>query len=87
MFTSDQVAKILQLSTNTVYELIKKGEIAAKKYGKVYRIPASALSFALTGLDYDLYLAEQEDIKHLPEINAAISEIRSRRWKKARASL
>lgn len=83
MFTPDQVAKILQLSTNTVYELIKRREIAAKKYGKVYRIPASALSFALTGLDYDLYLAEQKDLKNLPQINKALSELRAERWKKA----
>lgn len=82
MFTPDQVAQILQLSTNTVYDLIKKGEITAKKYGKVYRIPASAMSFALTGLDYDLYLAEQKDLKNLPQINKALSEVRSERWGK-----
>ena len=86
MFTPDQVARILQLSTNTVYELIKKGEIAAKKYGKVYRIPPNALSFALTGLDYDLYLAEQEDLKHLPRINRALAEARAELWGPKRKS-
>src|SRR3989344_5589630 len=43
-YTPEQVAKILQLSKNTVYQLIHKGEITAKKIGKVYRIPADALS-------------------------------------------
>jgi len=86
-YTPDQVAQILQLSTNTVYELIKKGEIVAKKLGKVYRIPASSISFALTGLDYDIYMAQKEDEKHLPKINKLISEFRSKRWQKARSSL
>ena len=45
VYTPDQVAQILQLSTNTVYDLINRGEIIAKKIGKVYRIPANSLSF------------------------------------------
>ena len=63
VYTPDQVAQILQLNKNTVYELIKKGEIIAKKIGRVFRIPAMSLSFALTGLDEDLYRAEKEDLK------------------------
>ena len=85
-YTPDQVARILQLSTNTVYDLIKKGEIIAKRFGKVYRIPSSSLSFAMTGLDYDIYLMEQEDNKHLPQINQIISDIRANRWKKSNRS-
>lgn len=50
VYTPEQVAEILQLSKNTVYELIKRGEIVAKKFGKVYRIPASSLSFVSGGL-------------------------------------
>ena len=42
VYTPEQVAEILQLSKKTVYELIGKGEIVAKKIGKVYRIPAVA---------------------------------------------
>ena len=34
-YTPDQVAQMLQLSKNTVYELINRGEIVAKKIGRV----------------------------------------------------
>ncbi|MGB6882185.1 MAG: helix-turn-helix domain-containing protein, partial [Microgenomates group bacterium] len=34
-YTPEQVAEILQLSKNTVYELINRGEIIAKRIGKV----------------------------------------------------
>lgn len=71
-YTPEQVAKMLQLSKNTVYELINRGEIVAKKIGKIYRIPASSLSFLFTGLDYDLFQAEQEDKKDLPNIQKEI---------------
>lgn len=78
-YTPEQVAQMLQLSKNTVYELISKGEIIAKKLGHVYRIPASSIAFLFTGLDNDLYLAEQSDKKNLPRIE--------RELKKARKSL
>ncbi len=77
VYTPDQVAEILQLSSNTVYDLIKKGEILAKKIGNVYRIPANSISFALTGLDYDLYLAEKEDKKSISMIEDALSDARA----------
>ena len=64
-YTPEQTAKILQLSKNTVYELIAKGEIIAKRIGKVYRIPAQSLSFVSTGLDNDLFEADSEDRKNL----------------------
>lgn len=48
-YTPEQVAEMLQLSKNTVYDLISRGEIVAKKIGKVYRIPRSSLSFILLG--------------------------------------
>ena len=67
-YTPEQVADILQLSKNTVYELINRGEIIAKKIGKVYRIPASSISFAFTGLDFDLYQAQEKDLENLPKI-------------------
>lgn len=77
-YTPEQVAQILQLSKNTVYHLIEKGEIVAKKFGKVYRIPASSLSFLFTGLDQDLYQAENIDRQNLPQVLKAISEARDR---------
>lgn len=75
-YTPEQVANMLQLSKNTIYELIKSGGITAKKFGKVYRIPAASLSFIFTGLDYDIYLAEQEDLKNLPKIHKALAKVR-----------
>lgn len=76
-YTPEQVAKMLQLSKNTVYNLINRGEIIAKRFGKVYRISGRSLSFFFTGLDEDLYKAEQEDLKTLPKIQEEIKKIRS----------
>lgn len=78
VYTPEQVADILQLSKNTVYELISRGEIVAKKIGKVYRIPASSISFVFTGLDYDLYQAEKEDLKTLPKIQKELAKARAK---------
>jgi len=75
-YTPDQVAEMLQLSKNTVYELISRGEIIAKKLGKVYRIPSSSISFLFTGLDSDLYLAEENDKKNLPQIQNELKKAR-----------
>ena len=77
VYTPEQVAEMLQLSKGTVYELISRGEIIAKRIGRVYRIPARSLSFALTGLEYDLYQAEQEDLKELPKVQKELSRARS----------
>ena len=67
-FTPEQVAEILQLSKNTIYELIKRGEIIAKKYGKVYRIPQSSISFVFSGMDEDILQAQKEDEKQLIKV-------------------
>lgn len=79
MYTPEQVAEIFQLSKNTIYQLIGRGEIIAKKIGKVYRIPGSSIAFALTGLDFDLYQAEKEDQKQLPRIREELAKARARR--------
>lgn len=76
IYTPEQVAEILQLSKNTVYGLIQRGEIIAKKIGKVYRIPRSSLSFVFTGLDEDLYKAEQEDLKNIDKVHKILVKIR-----------
>lgn len=78
VYTPEQVADILQLSKNTVYDLIQRGEIIAKKIGKVYRVPASSIAFVFTGLDYDLFLAEKEDQRNLPKIQSELSKVRSK---------
>ena len=77
LYTPEQVADILQLSKDSVYNFIKSGEIIAKKFGNDYRIPVTSLSFVFTGLDYDLYQAEQEDLKELKKVQEAISQVRS----------
>lgn len=77
VYTPEQVADILQLSKNTVYQLISKGEIVAKKFGKVYRIPASSISFVFTGLDTDLYQREQEDKKSIETIQNELKKART----------
>ncbi len=76
MYTPQQVAEMLQLSRNTVYELINRGEIIAKKLGKVYRIPTSSISFLFTGLDSDLYQASENDKKNLPLIEKELKKAR-----------
>lgn len=76
MYTPEQVATMLQLSKNTIYDLIGRGEIVAKKLGKVYRIPAASLSAMFTGLDYDLYQAEATDKKRLNQIQKELGNVR-----------
>lgn len=78
VYTPEQVASLLQLSKNTVYDLINRGEIVAKKLGKVYRIPASSLSFIFTGLDFDLYQAEEVDKKNISEVTKALKAVRKK---------
>jgi excisionase family DNA binding protein len=76
VYTPEQVATMLQLSKNTVYELIGKGEIAAKRFGRVYRIPASSLSFMFIGLDADLRDAERNDAASLDSVHKELSAAR-----------
>ncbi len=77
VYTPEQVADMLQLSKNTIYELINRGEIVVKRIGKVYRIPVTSLFFAFSGLDYDLYQAEQIDLEKLPKIQQELSKART----------
>ena len=76
---------MLQLSKNTVYDLISKGEIVAKKFGKVYRIPALSLSFLFTGMDEDIYIAQMEDEKNLGRVNSALGDVRKNIWTKSKS--
>ncbi len=68
---------MLQLSKNTVYDLINQGEIVAKRFGRVYRIPASSISFMFTGLDADLYSAEQADLPSIGAVHRELSSVRN----------
>lgn len=82
VYTPEQVAQMLQLSKNTIYELINRGEIIAKKLGKVYRIPSSSLAFMFTGLDEDIYEAQQKDLKNIDKIERELSGVRAKMWQK-----
>lgn len=82
VYTPEQVAEILQLSKNTVYDLISRGEIVAKKIGKVYRIPASSLSFVFTGLDEDIYNAQRQDLKNIAKVESELSKVRAKMWRR-----
>lgn len=84
-YTPEQVAEMLQLSKNTVYDLINRGEIMAKKFGKVYRIPAISLSFLFTGMDADIYKAQMEDEENMAHVNDVLSDVRKKVWTKSKS--
>lgn len=84
-YTPEQVAEMLQLSKNTVYDLIGRGEIVAKKFGKVYRIPAMSLSFLFTGMDEDIYKAQTEDEKNIKEVENTLQDVRRKVWAKSKS--
>lgn len=84
-YTPDQVAQMLQLSKNTVYELINRGEIVAKKIGRVYRVPASSLSFMFTGMDADIYKAQAEDERNIKGIKDVLRSVRKDVWSKSKS--
>ena len=76
---------MLQLSKNTVYELITRGEIVAKKFGKVYRIPVSSLSFLFTGMDDDVYKLQMVDEKNTRKIEGILASVRKDVWEKSKS--
>jgi excisionase family DNA binding protein len=82
VYTPEQVAEILQLNKSTVYKLINRGEIMAKKVGRVYRIPKQSLSFVFTGLDKDLLELQEEDKKNLKKVKKTIRDVRKELWQK-----
>lgn len=84
-YTPEQVAEMLQLSKNTVYDLISRGEIVAKKFGKVYRIPAISLSFLFTGMDEDIYKAQMEDEKNIKKVEPVLRDVRKNLWAKSKS--
>lgn len=79
-YTPDEVAQILKLSTNTVYGLIDKGVLIAKRIGKTLRIPKSSILFVFTGLDEDIYNAQTEDQKNLQKIKKTLKIVRKNVW-------
>jgi putative molybdopterin biosynthesis protein len=43
MYTVEEIAKMLKVSTETIRKLIARGEIKAKRIGKQYRVTQEAL--------------------------------------------
>ena len=84
-FTPEQVAEILQLSKNTIYQLINRGEIIAKKIGKVYRIPQNSISFVFTGMDEDILKAQKKDEENVEKVNKIIRKARKKVWEKSKS--
>ena len=76
MYTPEQVADMLQLSKNTIYDLINRGEIVAKKIGRVYRVPRSSIEYVFTGLDQDLLRAENVDKQNISIVVQALTRVR-----------
>jgi excisionase family DNA binding protein len=53
-YTVPQVAQLLQLPDKQVYALIHRGELAAVKVGRHFRIPDHALERLLHSADADV---------------------------------
>lgn len=85
VYTPEQIAEMLQLSKNTVYDLISRGEIVAKKFGKVYRIPAKSVSFLFTGMDEDIYNAQMEDEANIKGAEQILKDVRKNIWAKSKS--
>lgn len=76
--TPEQVAEALQVNQAMVYQMIKRGELLAKKIGKkLYRISPVWLSWLTEGLDFDVIKMEKEDSKKLSQINNLLKQVRS----------
>lgn len=66
VYTPEEVAAILKVSKNMVYELIATNELYARKVGRVYRIPAVAVDYFTHKLDYHtLVVKTSNELGHL----------------------
>lgn len=48
LLTVDEVMEILYLGRNTVYDLLRSGELKGIKFGKVWRIPKESIRDMIT---------------------------------------
>jgi len=53
IFTLQEVAKYLKVSAQTITKLIKRGELKARKVGRVYRLTQEDVDRYLEGEDKD----------------------------------
>lgn len=73
VYAPEEVAEILQVSKNMVYELIGNNELYAKKVGRVYRIPGAALDYFTHNLSYhDLVIKTSSEMGQL--LKPAVSQ-------------
>lgn len=49
ILTVEETGNILKISKKSVYKLIEKGEIYARKVGRVYRIPKQSVCDLIRG--------------------------------------
>lgn len=47
LLTVDEVADVLYLGKNTVYELLRSGELKGIKFGRVWRIPRNSIKIMI----------------------------------------
>ena len=47
LLTVDEVAEVLYLGKNTVYELLRSGELKGIKFGRVWRIPRNSIKMMI----------------------------------------
>lgn len=73
LLTAQEVADILKIKKNTVYELVKRGEIPSKKVGKQVRISEQDIQQYLN-------LSEQPTVPYVPQaiVQAAPAQAESR---------
>jgi len=63
LYTPQEVADLLKIKKNTVYELIKRGELKCRKIGKQFRIRKDELEEYLNS-DHSTMLAEEDNINN-----------------------
>ena len=68
LYTPDEVAQKLKITKGTVYEMIKRGDLDAKKIGKHLRISSSQFEIYLLkskgyGNNYEVNIISKEDEK------------------------
>ncbi len=75
--TPEQTANILQVNVNTIYQMIKKGELLAKKIGeKCYRVSPLSLNWIWGNLDSDLKTMDFVDRQYLKDVTSVVKRVR-----------
>lgn len=73
----EEVAERLQVEVRTVYGLIRRGELKARKIGRMYRVPLEALDNYL--MDREEYDQEPLDKEELAAVRRGLADIQAGR--------